>query len=242
MKIKSALATQMSGSIGGMTGSHNAGGMYLRARAIPVNTNTQFQQQVRTSLTAQVTIWTEILSPAQREAWELYAENVPVVDALGDARNLSGQNWFIAANTPRGQLNLKFSTGLSLVQTAPGTFDRGDFTTPSGLSIEETGNIEFEFENTDNWANESGSVMLVFMGRPRNESRKFFGGPYRLVGVVEGDDSVAPTSPFTISSGDQAAFGWPPIAGQVVTLAFAVSRADGRLSTRRRLTTTVVAP
>ncbi|KKM06452.1 hypothetical protein LCGC14_1743870, partial [marine sediment metagenome] len=47
MLFKSGLITQGSGSIGGLTASHNRGGMYFRARTIPTNPATSFQTVVR---------------------------------------------------------------------------------------------------------------------------------------------------------------------------------------------------
>ena len=41
MLFKSAAFTQASGSVGGLTFAHNRGGMYTRARSIPVNPKTQ---------------------------------------------------------------------------------------------------------------------------------------------------------------------------------------------------------
>jgi len=37
MKFKSPILSQASGSIAGITFSHNRGGMYVRARAVPTN-------------------------------------------------------------------------------------------------------------------------------------------------------------------------------------------------------------
>ena len=57
MKILSALATAVSGSIGGITGSHNRGGMYLRSRVIPVNPQTVDQLAARNRLATQSSGW-----------------------------------------------------------------------------------------------------------------------------------------------------------------------------------------
>lgn len=234
MLFKSEHITQASGSIGGVTYSHNSGGMYRRARSIPVNPNSGNQSQVRAALTNLTQRWTETLTAAQRTSWNTYASNVPVTNKLGDTVNISGQNWYLAANTPRVQAGNKFTLGWSSseIDDAPTMFDRGDFTTPTFTASEASG-LSVTFDNTDAWANEDDAAMLIFQGMPKNASRNFFNGPYRLVHVIEGNSVTAPTSPRAIVAGALAANGFVIAEGQRQWLSFAVTRADGRLSTRR---------
>lgn len=238
--FKSQVLTQASGSVGGLTYSHAAGGMYMRARAFPVNPNTTFQQQVKSALTALVVRWTETLTPTQRASWNLYAANTPTTNALGDTIFLSGQNWYIASNTPRQQVNTKLLLvpALATIDTAPVIFDRGDFTTPAIAALNEGASLEFSFTSADLWDNEPGSALLVYMGRPRNPGRNFFAGPFRLIGALQGA-VVPPTSPFIISETAATTRGFVYSEGQLVTFAFSVTRIDGRLSTRRLVTGTV---
>jgi len=238
MKIKSALVTQMSGSIGGMTGSHNQSGLYLRARSIPVNPNTTRQIIVRSALTQLITRWTETLTPAQRAGWDTYATNVPVTNPLGDPIKISGQNWYVAANTSRLQINavLTPATPLLLVDDAPVIFDRGDFETPVIASVGVAAGYSVTFNNTDAWANEDDSAMIVYQALPVNPSRNFFKGPFRAVDVIPGDAITPPTSPFVITNvliGIADAF--PLVVGQSTRLDVLVVRADGRVSTRRMI-------
>jgi len=229
----------MSGSIGGMTGSHNAGGLYLRARAIPVNPNTAFQIAVRAALTQMVTRWTSVLTAAQRAAWNLYGTNTPVVDTLGDSRTLSGQQWYNASQIPRGQAITKLSSTLTVIDDAPTVFNRGDFTTPTAATSGISG-LQITFTNSDDWANEDDAAMLIFQGKPRNASRSFFKGPFRLVGVIEGDSGTPPTSPVTLAPATLATLGYVTTAGQRCMVAVAVTRADGRISTRANIDTLTI--
>lgn len=231
MLFKSEHITQASGSIGGVTYAHNASGLYRRARAIPVNPNTGFQVQVRAAVTTLVTRWNDVLTAAQRNAWNAYAANVPVINNLGSSILISGQNWYIACNTPRIQALTKVAATIAIIDAAPVIFDRGDFTTPTFTMTVATG-LSTAFTNTDAWAGAVEGGLLIYQGRPQNPSRSFFKGPWRLVGFVEG--SVAPpTSPNAIGTATLALQGFVVSTGQRQWMAYAVTRADGRLSTRR---------
>lgn len=238
--FKSQLVTQASGSVGGTTYAHTASGLYMRARSVPVNPNSANQIEVRAALTALVNRWIDVLTAAQRAAWDLYAANVPVVNALGDTFNISGQNWYIAANTPRLQALSKLAATIAVVDAAPTVFDRGDFTTPTFAADEVTG-ISVAYNNADAWAGAVENALLIYQGRPQNPSRNFFKGPWRLIGHVEGA-VVPPTSPEVISAATLAALGFVISDPQNQWLAVSVSRADGRLSTRRILGPEVVTP
>jgi len=233
MLFKSQLVTQVSGSVGGTTYSHNKSGMYQRARAIPVNPNTSRQVNVRSALTALVTAWSSVLTAAQRSAWNLYAANVPVTNPLGDAVLRSGQQWYIGCNTPRLQVNTNIGTAvLPRVDDAPTTFDRGDFTTPVPTWSEASG-LSAAYTNTDDWASEPDSALLFYEGCPVNASRNFFKGPFRLLLGIAAGNATPPTSPYTRTPAELAAEGFAITEGQAIMLKCVVTRADGRLSTPR---------
>lgn len=216
MKIKSALLTQASGSIGGMTGSRNRGGMYLRARAIPTNPNT-FPQQVARNIFGFVSgLWAG-LSDAQREAWSLYGQNVPTTDALGEQITLSGQQWFVGANS------LRVRAGVAPVTAAPTSFTRADLTPVSLTAADDTPQISFTFDNTDEWATEVGGGLAVQIGRPQGAGIAFFRGPWLFADTVDGA-VVPPTSPATIASP------WALTEGQKVWIRLTAFTADGRYS------------
>lgn len=219
MKFKSQVLTQASGSIGGVTYSHNAGGMYQRARAIPTNPNTPYQQAVRGIMSQLTSLWENVLTAGQRAAWNLYAANVTLVDALGDPINVSGLNMYVRSNVPRVQ------TSLPRVDDGPTTFNLGDFTAPTLAAISAaTDDFDLGFDNTDDWANEDDAAMIVYGSRPQNAAINYFKGPYRHADNVDGDAVTPPTSPQTIVNP------FVLTAGQQVFVKVSVSRADGRLS------------
>lgn len=218
MKFNSALMAGSSGSTGGLTASHNRGGSYFRKRVVPVNPNTVFQQAVRSALSLLAACWNNVLDADQRTAWDTYATNVPLPDALGAPRNVGGLGMYIRSNVPR------INAGLDRLDDAPTVFDLGEYTPPVvGVIDAGAGTLSLAFEGTDAWASEVGSAMIVQVSRGNNPSVNFFKGPYRFSENVEGA-MTPPTSPATITLPFAVA------EGQRVFVEVKVTRADGRLS------------
>lgn len=88
--------TNISGSTGGITGSRNKGGQYLRARVNPVNPNSTAQQTARSRFTDANDSWSS-LTEAQRTAWNDWAQLQVWKNRLGDTIQLSGQQGYIGA-------------------------------------------------------------------------------------------------------------------------------------------------
>ena len=218
MKFLSQMVTAASGSIGGITYSHNKGGMYQRARATPTNPGSPFQSQVRQLMADLSNAWNNILSEGQRVTWDVYAFNVPVIDSLGQQIQLTGLNMYVRSNVPRLQ------AGLARVDTAPLVYNLGSFTEPTATIDTANDEIDVAFTNTDEWAGETGSAMLIYASRPQNLSINFFKGPYRFAGLIPGDDTTPPTSP----SPEPLPFDVG--AGQRIFWRARVTRLDGRLS------------
>lgn len=218
MLFTSPVVAGASGSIGGATYSRNRFGQYIRNRAVPVNPSSSFQQVVRNALSQLVTRWTETLTQAQRDAWDVYGQNVPVVNALGASINLTGQNWYIGNNIPRLQ------AAIGVVDSAPTIFDRGTFEIPV-ITINATADtIAVDFDNVAPPYNETGAGLLVFVSRPVNPSVNFFKGPYRFAGIILGNTTTPPSSPATFP------LPFPVAAGNKVGVRVKAVRADGRAS------------
>ncbi len=228
MLFESGIITAASGSIGGLTASRNKGGMYFRAKAVPVDPGSSFQIAVRVIMAGLVNIWNNVLTQAQRDDWATYAANTPILNKLGALSNVSALNMYTRVNVPRLQ------AGASRVDEGPVEFNTGEFTNVTH-SFSQAGGISVAFDNTDAWANEDDSSMILFAGRPQNPSINFFKGPYRLVATIEGDAITPPVSP--------QIFATPPFSfteGQRMFARVVVARADGRLSTTQRFTSLAV--
>lgn len=224
VKIKSQLITQASGSVGGVTASRNKGGLYLRARAIPTNPNTSFQQVIRGFVAQLASLWNDTLTAAQRTAWKAYADNVPLLDKLGDPRVVPPLSHYIRSNVPRLQ------AGLPRVDDGPTTYNLGDYTPPTITSFTaSTATLSLAFDDTDDWANEDDASMLVYGSRGLNATIDYFKGPFQYADSIDGDSTTAPTSPASI------VFPFSYAVGQRVYMRCNVSRADGRLGTSQIL-------
>jgi hypothetical protein len=223
VKIKSMIASQVSGSLGGITGAHNQGGMYFRSRALPTNPQSSQQTEVRNALSILSTAWSSSLTASQREAWRTYNENVQLTDSLGESRSPGAIGFYQRGNVSRIQ------AGLDRVDDGPSTFDLGSF---SEISAQATSGdpytVDVTFNTNDAWVTEDGAAMLVYLSRQKSPSINFHKGPYRYAGRIDGSSGTAPSSPATITADFQAAVD-NVIFGYVV-----VSRADGRLSPLQR--------
>ncbi|MGH7165827.1 MAG: hypothetical protein ACREIS_09935 [Nitrospiraceae bacterium] len=227
MKFKSQVFTQVSGSVGGLTYAHNQGGLYTRARTIPVDPSTVFQLTVRNAMAQLVARWSGVLSNTQRAAWEVFATNVPVIDALGSSILISGLAWYLKANVIRRQ------AVATIIDTAPTIFSFADLTTPSFTVTAATDLASVSFTNTDTWATAVGGHLLTYFSRPQNQSINFFKGPYRVAATVDGA-VTPPTSPASI------ALPFPVAVGNRVFAQFIATNADGRRSAQQRLTVVAI--
>lgn len=225
MLFKPLLIGELSGSVGALTASHNKGGSYIRSRVIPVNPGTVPQAIVRASMGQLAARWTNTLSPTQREAWDTYALNVPLLNRLGESVTVTGLNMYQRSNIPRLQ------NGLARQDDGPTTFNLGDFTIPTISVFTAPDVLSLAFTEADDWVGEDGSAMLIYGSRDTGIAIVFFKGPYRRYATqLLGEVASPPTSPFAgvnpfgITTGNQ------------VFLKAAVTRADGRYSLITRLT------
>jgi hypothetical protein len=222
MLYKGTIMAGASGSFGGLTASHNRAGTYFRARATPTNPNTSYQQEVRSIMGALAAYWGETLTQAQRDLWDLYALNVPKINRVGDPINVGGLGMFMRTNVPCLQTG---AGGGAIIATAPSVFNLGSYTPPEIAAITAaTEMISLTFDDTDEWANEDDSDMVVFTSRPMSPAINYFKGPYRFAGLIAGDSITPPTSPANITSP------WELEVDQKVGIRVAVLRADGRYS------------
>jgi hypothetical protein len=227
MLYQSALITAASGSTGGLTASHNRGGMYFRGRAIPTNPNTERQQAVREDVGQLSNAWNNQLTQAQRNSWNLYANNVPVINALGATVHISGFNHYVRSNQPRLQ------AGLARVDAAPTTFTLGatplldNYTVANDNTFTLLGTIPAPTVITDR--------LLAWIGRPVSPGRSFFRGPYRFAGseafdLVGAAEFASITTPFAMT------------LGQRIFVRARVTLTDGRLSAEAQATVLVTVP
>jgi hypothetical protein len=217
MLFTSPVYSQASGSIAGITYSHNRGGMYTRARVTPTDPSTALQQIMRAAMGVLAPYWGNTLTPAERDAWRLYADNVPWTNPLGQSIFLTGQQHFLRTNTVRIQF------GEAILDAAPTVFDLGTFTPPTFTAATDGPTADITFDNTDPWANGTGGFMYIFTGKSVGSGRAFYRGPWRKSDKVVGD-AIPPASPIT------AVPQWPWAAGNLAWVVIRVIQIDGRMS------------
>jgi hypothetical protein len=218
MLFRPLIASDMSGSVGGLCFSRNKGGAYARIRAIPTNPNTPLQQAIRSFVAYLAAAWTNILDDDQRASWATYGANVLVPNRIGASIYLSGMQHFIRSNVPR------LYVGGGILADAPEVMNLGEYTAPTATYSAATDKYSITFDNTDVWATEVGSKMLLYASRQQGPAINYFKGPYQFLGSISGADPVPPTSPAEID----AVF--PLAEGNKGFLRANVIRLDGRLS------------
>jgi len=188
MLFTSPVYSQASGSIAGITYSHNRGGMYTRARVTPTDPSSARQQIMRAAMGVLAPYWGDTLTAGQRDAWRLYADNVPWTNPLGQSIFLTGQQHFLRTNT------ILLQIGEAIQPAAPTIFDLGTFTAPTLGPVLAAGTFSVAFNSTDAWANGTGGFMLAYCGQPQGVGRNFMRGPWRFADKAIGD-AIPPTSP-----------------------------------------------
>lgn len=229
MLIKSALITSASGSIGGLTASHNRGGQYFRARAIPTNPNSEAQVAVRTAMANLVARWKDVLTVGQRDAWRTYAENTVVTNPVGDIVTMTGQNAYLRGNVARVR------AGLSPIDDGPTTFGLPDLNPVEYQALAPASGI-LTFDDSQAWVNNPAAALIVQLGPPVSPAINFFAGPFRLAGSVLGDSGSPPTSPASIDPPEGVA------EGQKIFARASLVDAEGRLSSAQIVQTIIDSP
>jgi len=209
----------LSGSAGGNTYARNRFGYYVRNRTRPVNPNTARQNTVRQALAELTQRWSQVLTSAQRDAWNLYGQNTLMTNRLGAPIHPTGFNHYLRSNIPALQ------AGLDVVDDGPTIFELPEQDSSLAVTASEaTQKISVAFNDALDWANEDDGAMITYGGSPRNAQRGFFAGPYRFMDVIAGAALAPPATPDVEDS---------PFAitqGQRLWVQARIRRADGRLS------------
>lgn len=208
------------GSQAGNTYSRNRFGAYIRARVKGVDPKSSRQGTARIRMMTLAEQWRESpMTSDKRGAWETYAASVSWLNKLGEAVNLTGYNHYMRSNAAIA------AAGGDRVDDGP-----TDIGLPGGdetvvVTGEGTGStISVAFDDELDWCAEDGGYLLVEMGMPQNQTRNFFGGPWRVAGSIAG--AVVPvTSPQTVNTA------WTLTYGQKIWVRCKIIRADGRVST-----------
>lgn len=196
MKFASQVYTQVSGSVGGLTYSHNKGGMYSRGRAIPTNPSTDVQITARADFSAASTRW-NLLDESERQLWRDYAATQVHIDKLGATILWSGQQEFIASNS------LLNALGQTLVDVPPLVLTKPPFELISCV-CDDAQSIGLL---TSTLPAAAGARIFLGVSRPVSPGKNYFKGPFCRtasgVDVSAGGTAFSSTCPFVVAE-DQA--------------------------------------
>lgn len=214
---------EMRGAIAGTVFSRNRGGNYARAKTTPINPQSDLQSVVRAAMAFLTDRWSQALTANQRAAWNLYGSSVAVLNRLGESTFLSGFNHYIRSNMIRKQI------GIAIIDDGPVVFEIPAADPTYAITCSEaTQEITHSYDDTMDWANETGAHIFFFQGQPQNPQINFFDGPWRVKGGVNGVTGAPTASPYV-----------GPVAFAVAQFqrqwCYArILRADGRLSEKFR--------
>lgn len=210
------MIAEIRGSVGGTTFARNRGGAYARNRSVPLNPASVAQARVRQVFGDLAQRWSQTLTPAQRGAWETYADNVPLPNSLGELRNVTGLNMYQRSNA------LLIDIDQPRVDDAPTTFTVGPSFTP-------TYTVDAAADTADVTAlgtfvpTVDGPINVLFSASPpQSVGVRFFKAPFRKMGSFRFTDQLVDL-PQTFP------LPFPVAAGQVVFLRSAPVTDDGRV-------------
>lgn len=213
------IVTDIRGSTGGLTFSRNRFGAYVRSRVTPVDPKSVRQLLMRTIISGSAGRWNSALTPAQRAAWEVYANVIIMTNKIGAAIKLTGFNHYIRSRSFLRQNGVPGVDDGPVILTLPDGDDTFD------AVIDETNQeLSVAFDDSLAWVGQDTGIMGIYMSSPQPVGALFIRGPWRLAGTITGDSTTPPTSPETISVPFQVA------VGQRVGFRARICEEDGRLS------------
>lgn len=219
--VPGPMISEARGSVGGTVFSRNRHGQYTRQRSKPVNPNSPRQVLARDRFNTLATYWRDTLLQAQRDAWDLYADNTNWINGVGQVTNLTGMNQFLRSN------NFRLVAGKTVVSAAPVVFgipEQEDLWTFAADSTTQQITVSYTF-----LTDVDDQDYFFYQGQPVDGSRNFFAGPWRLAVTVFGDSGVPPVSPKVSASA------YPIGAGQRCFLYCRRLDSDARLTEPFRL-------
>lgn len=234
MKYTSQLLAAASGSFAGSTFAHNAGGQYIRRRAIPVNPQTAYQTNVRQGMAEASDRWTAVLTEAQRQGWRDWAAGITVQNTLGQSIKLSGFQHFVRINALVNQTLGVTTTSGNFIGTddAPTGTVIGPSSTVISATIDTVAgppiqwNLDVQFASLP-----TGGMVGLWLSPPVGLGRNFYKGPYILTDVL----TVAAYAPTNLNAAAtpeyKNRFGLPAAAQKFYGYA-RLQALDGRIGPR----------
>jgi hypothetical protein len=226
---------EIRGSIGGTTFSRGRYGAIARNRTVPVQPNTERQSIIRQQMGSIVQGWLA-LTDDQRANWQVYANQTPVINRLGETIYLSGQNHYVRSNMCR------MSANINEVVEAPTVFNLG--ATDPTLTVDAaelldavTPKLTVEFNEGLSWViqvpGNKQAAAVIYFGSPQNASVSYYKGPWTIYNKIPAEIAPGVQSPATVTNIAGGNFAGSP--GQKVWFAYRILWDDGRCTTLQTL-------
>jgi hypothetical protein len=181
-KIKSAIATSIRGSIGGITffpGKHNS--ILARARVVPAHPNTERQQNAKDAFAQAIAKWTS-LSGAVRNEWNQWASSITRTNKMGDSYTPSGRQEFI---TSYSLIDFLYRSpgmlfyGMSFVENPVPPDELGLQPPPDTIiSVDGPSVVGTGFEVSCGVPATEDQAVFVQIGNPVSDAVKYYRGPW----------------------------------------------------------------
>lgn len=226
MLARSPLINSGSGKCGDLIATRFHDGFYLKKFTSPNQPWTQRQIDRYTAFKNANLRWMQI-TEAQRASWRLYAKCVPLRNALGQSRLVSGRNHYTRTNVYRNLI----SGGPLWIDDAPVAWQLAFplICTAFSATISALGDctLHIDFSSLQYAAAPAdGSYYIVASTGPHSVDRFFCTGPYLEVASI----ALPDTGPFTSVLTVGPALGWDPGGDESVFIQVVVSMTDGRTS------------
>lgn len=199
MLFKGVLITSLSGSVDGITASHNRGGAYLRSRVVPVDPLTIQQNYCRSAMGQVAGHWNG-MSADERAQWSAYARSITITNRIGDQHTLTGRAAFFRELLPRSMKNNALDNGAPFPDPYPPSMPLTDFPTPPGVAYVDAHTVNITWPAPMGWENIPGDDgcqgIVLHLSTPQPKTVNWFRGPYRPAYWLESDEDDPPTSPF----------------------------------------------
>lgn len=177
----SPLVSEIRGSVGGVTFARNPAGPFARAKVIPVDPNSPLQVSRRGFFSTASTAWRDVLSAAQRDAWNVLGTTTLFKNALGDDFNPSGIQLYIRSST------MQQLAGLTVVSGPPAIAVVGSGTNVFAHTV--TVGIE---QTSSTSVPTPLSRMIVYRSAPLSRGISFFKGPFQFAVTIDDVDLATP--------------------------------------------------
>jgi hypothetical protein len=222
MLFRGVIVDNLSGSLDGITASHNRGGPYLRSRTIPVDPQTTQQLYNRAAMSDLYAAWVA-MTTGQREQWEAYAKGITVPNRIGSHRQLIGYTAWTRQALPQYQ-QIEALGPSRTPQVTPPALDPSDFASDPVVTIPNLTHITIAWENTTAWENSANDDdgFIVHIGTPHTPLRRWYMGPFVPTHWVPSSVGSPPSSPITLS----LASAQQPTSGQALDVRIRLFRHD----------------